>query len=137
MKNSISYEINKTISTDQYIALLKKCSLGERRPIHDNSAIQSMLDHANLTASAWYEEKLIGIARCWTDYAYVTYLSDLAVNEDFQGKGIGTELIRSVQSQILPSCRILLFAAPTANDYYPKLGFESNTRGWVLNHPLS
>ena len=27
---------------------------------------------------------------------------------------------------------IVLLAAPKANDYYPRLGFEHNPRAWVL-----
>ncbi len=52
-----------------------------------------MLDNANLTATAWDGDKLIGVARSSTDFAFYCYLSDLAVDESYQRSGIGKMLI--------------------------------------------
>ena len=79
---NIIYRINAPISADQFIALLRRCSLGARRPIEDHACIEGMLIHANLTVTAWDDDKLVGIARSVTDVHYACYLSDLAVDED-------------------------------------------------------
>jgi GNAT superfamily N-acetyltransferase len=52
-----------------------------------------MLAHAILVVSAWDGDLLLGMARSLTDFAYCTYLSDLAVRASHQKGGIGKELI--------------------------------------------
>ena len=51
---------------------------------------------------------------------------------EFQKQGIGTRLIEETKKQLGPECMLVLLAAPKANDYYPKLGFEHNPRAWML-----
>jgi predicted N-acetyltransferase YhbS len=72
-----------------------------------------------------------------TDFAYVTYLADLAVDIEYQRRGIGKELIEQTRQRIGRDCRIVALAAPKANDYYPRLGFEHNSRAWVLRGKAS
>lgn len=67
-----------------------------------------------------------------TDFAYVAYLADLAVDADYQRQGIGEQLIQEMKRRLGRECMIVLLAAPKANDYYPRLGFEHNPRAWVL-----
>jgi len=80
----------------------------------------------------WEGETLIGIARCMTDFHYACYLSDLAVDQQYQKHGIGKTLQMKVQSQLNDKCKMILIAAPTANDYYQHIGFTNNERCWVL-----
>jgi len=129
---SIEYKINTPISTDQFIELLRLTTLGERRPIEDRKCIRGMLQNSNLVVSAWETGKLIGIARSITDFHFVCYLSDLAVDEKFQKQGIGTELQILTQQQLGPKCKLILIAAPAANDYYEQLGYSQNPRCWWL-----
>jgi predicted N-acetyltransferase YhbS len=91
-----------------------------------------MLANANLTISAWDGENLIGISRSLTDFAYVAYLADLAVDEHYQRQGIGKRLIEETQERLEPGCMIVLLAAPKANTYYEHLGFEHNPRAWIM-----
>lgn len=76
---SIEYKINAPITADQFIDLLARSTLGERRPIHDIECMEGMIANSNLTVSAWERDSLIGIARSMTDFHYACYLSDLAV----------------------------------------------------------
>ncbi len=128
----IEYRIGAPIDVDTAIALYRRSTLGERRPVDRPEVFADMLKHANLTISAWHGERLIGIARSLTDFSYVAYLADLAVDAEYQQQGIGKQLIAETQSRLGPTCMIVLLAAPQANDYYPKLGFEHNPRAWML-----
>lgn len=60
--------------------------------------------------------------------------ADLTVDVDvaYQRQGIGKRLIGETQQRLEPECMIVLLAAPKANDYYVKLGFERNPRAWML-----
>ena len=91
-----------------------------------------MLQHANLLCTAWDGSKLVGVARSVTDFEYCCYLSDLAVDEDYQKAGIGRELIRLTRSRLGNKAKIILLAAPAAEAYYPKIGFDAHKSAWVL-----
>lgn len=130
---NVDYKINAPISVDQFIEVLTSSSLAERRPVEDRECIAGILDNSNLTVSAWSEEKLIGVARNVTDFHYACYLSDLAVSAEYQKLGIGKQLQMRTQQQLGPKCKLILIAAPSANQYYENLGFTNNPRCWVLN----
>lgn len=134
---SIEYKVNHAISTDQFLSLLADSTLGERRPVEDRECIEGMISNSNLTVSAWDSGKLVGISRCMTDFHYACYLSDLAVSERYQNMGIGKQLQILTQKQLGPRCKLILIAAPAANQYYEHIGFSNNSRCWVLERDES
>lgn len=129
---NIDYRDNAPIAVEAAIDLYKRSTLGERRPIDRLDIFEGMLRNANLTISAWHEDRLVGIARTLTDFTYVAYLADLAVDGEYQRQGIGERLIQETKRRLGDECMIVLLAAPKANDYYPRLGFEHNPRAWML-----
>jgi len=128
----IEYKINDPITTDQFIALLKSSTLGERRPVSIYSTLAGMIANSNLTVSAWASGQLIGLARSVTDYHYACYLSDLAVDQAYQNRGIGKRLQILTREQLGPQCSLILLAAPAANSYYEHIGYTHHPRCWVL-----
>lgn len=124
---------SQLITPVQFTQLLKNSTLGERRPIEDEKCLTGMINNSNLIISAWDDQKLIGISRCVTDFHYCCYLSDLAVDQDYQNQGIGKALQIQTQNQLGPKCKLILIAAPAANSYYQQIGFTNNERCWVLN----
>lgn len=130
----IEYRDNATITAEQAIDLYKRSTLGERRPIHNVQTFEAMLKNANLRVTAWDGETLVGISRSLTDFAYVAYLADLAVDQEYQRSGIGKQLIEETKSRLGPECMIVLLAAPKANEYYEHIGFEHNPRAWTLKN---
>ncbi|KAB2824775.1 MULTISPECIES: GNAT family N-acetyltransferase [Aliivibrio] len=129
----IDYKVNEPISAEQFITLLKKTSLGVRRPIDNIEKIQAMLDNSNLIVTAWGDGELIGIARSVTDFNFCCYLSDLAVDESIQSMGVGKYLILVTKEEVSSDCKLILLAAPQAEGYYPKIGFEAHNSAWVLS----
>ncbi len=128
----ISYKVNQTISADEFIDLLTSSTLAERRPVADRECIEGMIKNSNLSVTAWDGEKLIGIARSMTDFHFACYLSDLAVDKDYQNIGVGKQLQIITQEQLGSKCSLILIAAPAANSYYEHIGFTNNQRCWVL-----
>jgi GNAT superfamily N-acetyltransferase len=131
----IQYFYDRKITADQFIDVLQRSTLGERRPVHDAERIASMLAHANLICTAWDGEVLVGVSRSLTDFSYCCYLSDLAVDVACQKKGIGKELILLTRRRLHPQCKIILLAAPKAEGYYPKIGFNHFPSAWILSPP--
>lgn len=129
----IVYRTDASITTDQFIDLLKSSSLGERRPIEDRKCMEGMVENSNLTVTAWDDEKLIGVARSMTDFHYACYLSDLAVDRAYQNQSVGKKLQQLTQTMLGSKCKLILISAPSVNEYYEKIGFTNNPRCWVLN----
>jgi predicted N-acetyltransferase YhbS len=127
----ITYKTGNDLNLDAVIELYRASTLGERRPVDDRERMQQMLQNANLVITAWDGDLLVGISRSLTDFAYITYLSDLAVRVSHQRRGIGKELMRRTQAAA-PQATVLLLAAPAAEKYYPHVGFTPHPQAWIL-----
>ncbi|AUO10708.1 GNAT family N-acetyltransferase [Priestia megaterium] len=128
---TITYKTNVLIRAEQAAEVFVHS--GIKRPVQDLDRIQRMLDYASLTITAWNGSELIGIARALTDFSYCCYLSDLAVAKDYQKQGIGTQLIKHVQSEIGEETALILLSAPSAMNYYPKAGFHQIDNGFKID----
>lgn len=129
---AINYQVNPIISVHDLIDILKKSTLGLRRPLSDLEAMESMLAHANYYIGAYENGQLVGLARAMTDFVYTTYLADLAVDEKYQHQGIGKELIKMLKKNI-PKAKLILLAAPAAEAYYPKIGMQNHPHCYYID----
>src|SRR6476646_83890 len=118
----ISYQLEPGLSVEEFIDLLVRSTLGERRPIEDRATMEGMLAKASIILTARHEQRLVGVSRAITDFHYCTYLSDLAVDESFQRRGIGKELIRRTHETAGLGTTLILLSAPKATTYYPHIG---------------
>lgn len=124
----ITYCRGRRISAAALAELFRRSGL--RRPVDDLPRIQAMIDHCNELLTAWSGEQLVGVARALTDYRYCCYLSDLAVDPDFQRRGIGRRLIKLLEELLEGEAILLLLSAPEAREYYPHIGFERVENAW-------
>jgi predicted N-acetyltransferase YhbS len=129
---NIEYKSNKKITSSEFIEVLKNSTLAQRRPVDDLKTIKGMLENADIIVTATIDDKIIGVARAVTDFNYCCYLSDLAVDEKYQKKGIGKKLISKVHEQLNDKCKIILLSAPNAKEYYPKIGFTQHPSAWTI-----
>lgn len=127
---TIHYSLDADLRADQVAAVF--VNSGIKRPAHDLDRIQKMIDHADVIVSAWDGEQLVGIARAITDFSYCCYLSDLAVGDAYQKRGIGTEMIRRLQVHLGEEVSLLLLSAPSAMDYYPRIGFQPANNAFLI-----
>jgi GNAT superfamily N-acetyltransferase len=121
MNGAIAYAVEKRLSAAEFVDVLRRSGLAERRPVDEPDRIAKMLEHANLFVTARHGGKLIGVARALTDFTYCCYLSDLAVDRDYQRQGIGRVLIDKTREAVGDSM-VLLLSAPKAMTYYPHIG---------------
>ena len=128
---TIKYKTTQTLTVEEFINILERSTLGERRPIDDEKCIQGMLDHADVLVIALDDEKVVGVARAVTDFHYACYLSDLAVDVKYHKMGIGQRLIEEVEKSLNENCKIILLSAPDAAEYYSKVGFTQHPSAWV------
>ena len=130
---NIEYKLNPKLTENEFMHILNRSTLGERRPINDKECINGMLKNADIIVIATKNEEIIGVARSITDFNYCCYLSDLAVDKKYQKHGIGKKLIDMTQKQLNEKCKIILLSAPSATEYYQKIGFTQHSSAWTLS----
>ena len=128
----VAYSLEPHLQPDEFVDVLVRSTLGERRPVDRPDVIQAMLRHADSIATARVEGLLVGVSRAITDFSYCTYLSDLAVDEAFQRRGIGRELIRRTHEAAGLNTSLILLSAPKAQTYYPHIGMQRHDSCWYI-----
>lgn len=128
----VRYVINSSEIEAEHVREVFENS-GIHRPVHDLERIKSMIEHADIIVSAWMDQKLIGIARAITDFCYCCYLSDLAVDKQYQNYGIGNNLIKKLQGELGDKVSIVLLSSQKAMDFYSHIGFEKADNAYKIS----
>ena len=128
----VIYALEPDLGAEEFIDLLARSTLAQRRPVDEPETIRGMLSNADVLVTARVEGQLVGISRAITDFSYCTYLSDLAVDQVFQRRGIGRELIRRTHEAAGLTTTLILLAAPLARAYYPHIGMAQHDSCWLI-----
>jgi ribosomal protein S18 acetylase RimI-like enzyme len=135
--SDLVYARDAGLTVDEYINVVGNSTLGASRPLGDPDRVAAMLAGADLIVTARIAGRCIGIARCLTDFAWVAYCGDLAVHSDFQGRGIGTGLLRRCRKELGDGVGIALLSVPEAVSFYersgPDLGFRRYGHAFFMN----
>lgn len=129
---NFTYQLEPNLGVTEFIDVLARSTLAERRPVDRPGVMRGMLERADLIVTARADGKLVGVSRAITDYSYCTYLSDLAVDQAYQRRGIGRELIRRTHEAAGVHTNLILLAAPKAQTYYPHIGMERHESAWMI-----
>lgn len=129
---AIRYQIEPALPVGDFIDVLNRSTLGERRPVGDRPRMEAMLRGAGVVATARDGDRVVGVARALTDFAFCTYLSDLAVDREYQRRGIGRRLLRLTHETAGLQTTLILVAAPQAVEYYPHIGLDRHDSCWVI-----
>ena len=134
----ILYALEPDLTIAEFAAVLRTSTLAGRRPVDQPDVLNAMLRNADLILTARLDGTgtLVGVSRAITDFAYCTYLSDLAVDAAHQGLGIGKELIRLTHYHAGKHTLRILLAAPAARTYYPHIGMTPHDSCWTLPREL-
>ncbi|WP_339749388.1 GNAT family N-acetyltransferase [uncultured Rubinisphaera sp.] len=127
----IHYEQSTDLSVDDYIDILKRSTLAERRPIDQLELMRKAVTEADVIVTARIDNTLVGIARSLTDYSACVYVADLAVDEAFQGRGMGKQLLDLTHEICGLHTKMILLAAPKAETYYPHIGMTQHHSCWI------
>lgn len=130
----ITYQIEKSLNTEEFRTVLLSSGLSERRPVNDNLRLEKMLQSANLIITARVNGEIVGVARSLSDFTFCTYLSDLAVDKQYQKQGIGKELLKRTKIES-GEAKLILLSAPSAVDYYPKIGMKNHPFCFFIDSP--
>ena len=119
--SAIQYSDRRDLPRDGIIALYRANGW--------SSAEKPGLLHKALVAShslfsAWDGDKLVGLGNAISDGCLVVYYPHLIVLPKYQGRGIGTELMRRLMARYAGFHQHMLVADGRAIDFYRKCGFE-------------
>jgi predicted N-acetyltransferase YhbS len=128
----VVYQVEPGLSPSEFLEVLERSTLAERRPVDEPETIRAMLRNADILVTARVDGQLVGVSRAMTDFAYCTYLSDLAVDLAHQRQGIGRELIRRTHEAAGLGTTLILLAAPKAKTYYPHVGLVAHDSCWII-----
>lgn len=128
----IEYQLEPALTAVEFVEVLQRSTLAARRPVDDPARIEAMLRHVDLIVTARCDGLLVGVSRAVSDFSFCIYLSDLAVDETFQRRGIGRELIRRTHEAGGLHAKLILIAAPKAVAYYPHIGMMRHDSCWTL-----
>lgn len=129
---SVTYQREPSLDPTEFTDLLHRSTLAERRPVDEPATIEGMIENADVVVTARVGSRLVGVSRAITDFSYCTYLSDLAVDREYQRRGIGRELIRQTHEAAGRNTTLVLLSAPQAETYYPHIGMIEHESCWIM-----
>ncbi|MCL2735413.1 MAG: GNAT family N-acetyltransferase [Propionibacteriaceae bacterium] len=100
-------------------------SVGWSAYTQDPSRLQEAVRRSLLTATAWEDDRLVGLARVVGDAVSIIYMQDVLVHPSHQRKGIGRALVREVFSPFADVRQHVLLtdSEPGQTAFYTSLGF--------------
>lgn len=121
----ITYARETDLTAAEFISLLADTTLASKRPLHNVARIEKMLRGANFVVTARDESgRLVGVARCISDFEWICYCAELAVRQSHQGHGIGKALLIEAKQMLGPGICLTLNAEPDAAAFYEHIGMS-------------
>lgn len=122
----IEYSEEK-LSADAYIEFLTRTNLGSQYPKERFlERINKLVKNVSISLVARDEGKIVGVLFGLTDFAYWLYVTDLGVDRDYEGRGIGRTLMKMAHELAggEKDIAVYLIANNNAIPFYEKLGME-------------
>jgi GNAT superfamily N-acetyltransferase len=117
----ISYINDPTgINWPEAVDVLYRAPLGQRR---DPEQLRLACLASYAAVFAFDGQTLVGMARATSDGVFQAAVYDMVVLPEYQGQGIGREILKRLCDQ-LPVDNIILYAVPGREEFYSKCGFR-------------
>ena len=98
----------------------------------DPERFQAAIDGSWPVVTAWDQGRLVGICRVVTDGQYTAYIADLAVDPDYQGKGLGSAMARKALALLDGFDTIALITSIDKVNFWERLDFTNVPGGMIL-----
>jgi len=90
-------------------------------------AVQKSIDNSICFGLYDLKGNILGFARVVTDKVVYAYLMDLFIIDEFQGKGLGSDLVKHILDQKDLQVKLWFLATNSAHGLYKKFGFSTVT----------
>jgi ribosomal protein S18 acetylase RimI-like enzyme len=99
--------------------LYKIAPLGDKDP----KDLKTVFSNSRYKCFVYDENKLVGVGRALADGVDASYICDIAIHPEYQGKGIGKAIVNKLVEQSRGHNKIILYANIGKESFYAKLGF--------------
>lgn len=100
--------------------LYRIAPLGNKPP----EALATVFANSLFKCFVYADGKLVGAGRALADGSDCSYLCDIAIHPDFQGHGLGKQIVQRLVERSAGHKKIILYANPGKEGFYHKLGFR-------------
>lgn len=118
--SAIIYGETRDLPTD---AIVRLYAANEWSSANKPEALTQALRNSHSLISAWSGDQLVGLGNAISDGFLVVYYSHLLVHPDYQGSGIGTEIMGRRMIKYQGFHQHILVADGRAVEFYRKCGF--------------
>jgi ribosomal protein S18 acetylase RimI-like enzyme len=108
------------VDWEELSKLYRLAPLGEKKPADLRLAFSNSL----FKCFVFDADKLVGAGRALADGVDCSYICDVAVLPDYQGRGIGKSIVSGLVERSKGHKKILLYTAPGKEPFYRQLGFK-------------
>ncbi len=119
--------MEERLSPEVYVEFLTRTDLGSQYPKERFAErIEKLVKNVSISLVARDEGKIVGVLFGLTDFAYWLYVTDLGVDRDYEGKGIGRTLMKKAHEIAggEKDIAVYLIANDNAIPFYEKLGMK-------------
>jgi ribosomal protein S18 acetylase RimI-like enzyme len=127
--NDIEIKVGKELSVEQMLALYDSVGWAAYTNEQNRAKLGTAVQNSTYVVSAWDGDNLVGLARGLSDDVSIFYLQDILVRPEFQGMGIGRELLKNCLERFSHVRTKMLLTDNQEKQlrFYESLGFK-NTR---------
>jgi len=108
-----------TIKWQELSELYKIAPLGNKPPKN----LEIVFNNSMFKYFVYDNEKLIGVGRALADGVDCSYICDVAIHPEYQGHGLGKEIMQKLVKDSKGHSKIILYAVPNKEPFYAKFGF--------------
>jgi len=98
---------------------------------YDPDVHRKAFENSHTTVFVYDGDELVGFGRSISDDAYQAAVYDMAVVPEYQGKGIGTTIMKHILNRV-SDCNVILYSAIGKEGFYEKMGLRRMKTGMAL-----
>ena len=121
-QHPITFSDRNDFDAAQLIHLYRQAPWAKHRALEQ---AQAMLAKTDVVISAWDGPRLVGFGRVLTDYVFRASIWDVIVDRDYQGRKIGTEIVRRILDHPTLQQVELFWLCTRMPGFYERLGFSA------------
>lgn len=109
------------IDWNKAVSVISRAPLGSAK--REPKELKKAFESSYAVVYVFDSDKLIGLGRGLCDGVYQAAIYDIVLLPEYQGKGIGKEMMKRLCEQF-PVENIILYAVPGREEFYMKCGFK-------------
>lgn len=119
--NKIEYREIRDLPEESVLALYNSVKWSSAKKPKE---LMKGIKGSHTVISAWERDRLIGLGNAISDGALVVYFPHLLVNPEYQGQGIGKQIVTMMKKRYSGFHQQMIVADGEAVEFYKQFGFK-------------